>query len=525
MSSTIHAHSDRGRRGVAAVAAATLALALAACSGSSAAPAPTDGAASAPSDATISIAITSAPRSLDPAQLDGGNQAYVWASIYDTLLYLDNAGEIQPNAAESWEYSEDGRTLTLSLREGMTFSSGDPVDAEAVAATLERNRTTPGQQQSKLTTVEAVEAVDAHTVEIRMTEPDPALLSNLAMDLGVIADPATIDSDRTATDPIGSGPYLLDTERSVSGSSYVLERREDYWNVDAYPFQTVTMRVLQDQTAAVNALRSGEVDVSTVPANQLESLGSPDAFNTFQTDVQSVVYLNLADRDGTSLEPLGDVRVRQAINHAFDREEMVTQLLSGVGMATEQMFNPRGEAYLPELEGTYDYDPERARELLAEAGYPDGFDVSMPSTVFTTAFEPTISQFLGDIGIDVTWAPTPAQNATASVIAREFPMYMFIVSSEPIAPREIQRQLHSNSQNPFEWTSPELEELEHAVSTTLDPDEQDAAMAEVGRYTTEQALFAPLMYTGSTLVTSTDVRYLGDGSNVLPTIRVFEVAD
>lgn len=524
MHSTPRTRRQTSRLRLVSAIAATLALALTAC-GSPSAPAASEDATSGLSDAEITIALGSAPRSLDPAHLDGGNHAYVWASLYDTLLYLDNSGELRPNAAESWELSEDGRTLTLALREGMTFSSGDPVDAEAVAVTLERNRTTPGQQQSKLTTVESIEAVDAHTVEIRMSEPDPALLSNLAMDLGVIADPETIDSDRTATDPVGSGPYVLDTERSVSGSSYVLQRRDDHWNAEAYPFRTVTMRVLQDQTAALNALQSGEIDVSTVPANQIQTLGSPDSFSTFQTDVQSVVYLNLADRDGSSLEPLGDVRVRQAINHAFDREEMVTQLLSGVGMATEQMFNPNGPAYVPELEGVYAYDPERARELLAEAGYPDGFAVSMPSTVFTTAFEPTISQFLGDVGIEVTWAPTPAQNTTASVIAREFPMYMFIVGSEPIAPREIQRQLHSASQNPFAWTSPELDQLEQEVRAALNPEQQGAALAAIGRYATEEAIFAPLMYVGSTLVTSRDVVYLGDGSNMMPSIRVFDVAD
>lgn len=507
----------RSLRGGAAILTAAMAVGLVACSDASAS---TGG----DEDRDISISIVSAPRSLDPAQLDGGTQSYVWSSVYDTLLHLDNAGELQPNAAESWEYGADNTELTLRLREGMTFSSGAPVDAEAVVSTLERNRTTPGQQQSKLANVESIAAEDERTVVIKLSSADASLLPNLALDLGVIGDPATIDDDRTATDPVGSGPYVLDADASVSGSSYVFDRRDDYWNVESYPFARLTVRVLQDQTASINALRSGEVDVATVPTNQIESLGNPE-LDVNEIEVQSVLYLNLADRDGTSLAPLGDVRVRQAINHAFDREAMVEQLLFGNGRATAQEFSPNGPAYSPDREDAYAYDPERARALLAEAGYADGFDVTMPSTPISQSFEPTLSQFLGDIGIDVTWNPVPAQNVTASVISREYPMYLFVLGSEPIAPREVQRQLHSASQNPFEWSSPELEQLEVAASSAIEQDAQDAAYRALGEYVTDQALFAPIAYLGTNIVTSPDVEFLGDGSNVFPSIRTFDAVE
>lgn len=497
----------------------TAAMALTACSSSS------GDATDAEADTKIAIAISSPPRSLDPAQLDGGNQAYFWASIFDTLLYLDNDGEIQPNAAEAWEYSDDRRTLTLALREGMTFSTGEPVDAAAVKATLERHRVTPGQQQPKMWSVESIDTPDDLTVVLHLSSPDHALLSNLAMELGVIGDPATLDTERTATDPVASGPYVLNTSETVTGSTYVLERREDHWNVDAYPFQTLTISVMQDPTAATNSLRAGQVDVTTVPAGQLPTVEGEGKFTVNRIPVQSVAYLNLADRNGTKLAPLADVRVRQAINMAFDREPMVKQLLSGVGRATPQLFNPNSPAYVPALEDAYEYDPEAARALLADAGFPDGFDISMPSTVVSTAFEPTITQFLADIGIDVTWDAVPPQNVTSSVASGDYPMYFFLVSSEPTPGREIQRQLHSVSQNPFQWTSDELEELELAAGEALDPQEQEDAFAAIGEYVSDQALFAPLFYVGTAIVTASDITYLGDGSNVLPGIRTFEPAE
>ncbi|KRE65521.1 hypothetical protein ASG79_14260 [Arthrobacter sp. Soil761] len=471
---------------------------------------------------TLRIAVNAAPRSLDPAQLDGGVQSYIWGSVYDTLLYYDNAGKLQPNAAESWEVSDDALTVTFNLRQGMTFSNGNAVTAEAVAATLERNKETPGQQQSKMAAVKSVDIADEYRVAVHLSSPDPSFIYNMALDAGVIADPATVNEPRSATAPVGSGPYELDMSASVSGSSYVLQKRKEYWNADAYPFQSLTVRILPDQTAALNALRSGEIDVSTVPANQLSTFSAND-FNIVHTPSSSVGYLDLADRDGKVLSPLGDIRVRKAINYALNRKEIVNKLLSGGAQPSNQQFNLKGEAYDSQLEDVYPYDPDQARKLLSEAGYAGGFDVSMPSTPLSTTFEPTISQALSDVGIRVTWVPVPPQNATRAVAAGEYPMYFFVVGTD-VMPREVQRQLHSASQNPFNWSSPELQRLESEANKELDPQERANKYKELNRYVVENALFAPLFFLGKDLVTSKNVKYLGDGTNNFSSIRAFDVS-
>ncbi|MQA33765.1 ABC transporter substrate-binding protein [Modestobacter roseus] len=509
-----------GRRLTAAFGVAAV-LTTAACGGDS----DSSGSGGSQSgDASLALAINAQPATLDPAQLAEGQQAYLWTSIYDTLLTLDNEGQLQPNAAESWEYSADGRTLTLKLRDGMTFSSGDPVTAEAVRATLERTRTTPGQQQGKLAAVESVEAPDDSTVVLNLSEPDSSLLVNLAQAAGVIGDPATIENEDSVLDPVGSGPYVLDDEATVPGSTYVLERRDDHWNVDAYPFETVTVRVIQDRTAVFNALQTGELNAGTVEAPQGEQLAS-QGFDIAKVDATAVGNLVLADRSGTVQPAFADPRVRQAINMAFDREKIVEQLLQGNGLATQQIFNPKGEAYVEELNDTYEYDPEGAKALLAEAGYANGFEITMPSTIISQNFEPTITQALADIGIRVTWEPVPPQNTASAVASGTYPA-VFFIDGLNAAPRELANNFAPDGfLNPFDSELPaELTELMDQIATETDPTAAGDLLQQANEVIVENALTAPLFYAGTTWATTDGIEYLGDGSNTLNTVRAFGVS-
>ena len=497
-------------------------LATSACSPSNSDSGNSTGNGSGASDAKVTLGVTAAPRSLDPAQLDGGTQAYVWGSIYDTLLYLDNDGKLQPNAVREWKYSDDALTLTLKLRDDLKFSNGEAATSTDVKATFERNKTTPGQQTDKFASVASVETPDEQTVVVKFATPDPAFLNNIATDAGVIADDKNLSDPNIATNPIGSGPYTLNTEKSVTGSSFVLERRDDYWNLDAYPFKTITVRVITDATAIVNALKAGEIDTGQVQANAMPQFKGRPEFNHVEVRGSAVSYLNLADRAGTKLKPLADVRVRQAINYAFDRKAMVEKILLGQGVPTNQQFNLNGDIYVESLDDTYGYDPEKARKLLAEAGFPDGFEISMPSTVMSTNFEPTITQALGDIGIKVKWEPVPIQNATAAVAGANYPMYFFSVGTD-VAAREVLRQLKGKTQNPFQWTSPELDTLLKEANSEIDPEARNEKYKKLNEYIVKEALFAPLFFNSSNYVTSKNVVFLGNGKKSFPSIRTFDV--
>jgi len=467
---------------------------------------------------SLTIAMSAAPPSFDPAQVDNGTSAYVWGSIFDTLLTQDAAGKIVPNAAESWEYSDDALTLTLHLQDGMEFSTGDPVTAEAVKATLERDKETPGLRQAEAANIESIEAPDEQTVVINLTQPTPALISNLAMGLGAIGDPATLDQDRTALNPVGSGPYVLD-ESTVNGSSYVLKRRDDYWNADAYPYSTVTVRVIEDAQALFNALQAGELDAGNVTADKVAAVEGA-GFTTKQVDAIAVGSLAILDREGTLVPALGDVRVRQAINMAFDRDLYVESLLGGIGRSTDQLFNPAQGAYDPALEDVYTHDIKGAKKLLADAGYPDGFDLTLPSTFLSATYEPAITQSLTDIGITVTWEPVPPQEITSSLASQKYAAAWFFDGLN-VPARELDNNFGVNGfLNPFHYQSPELTALMDEVSVTTDQAAADDLYKEINTYVVENALTAPVLYVGTTWALKEGVTYEPEGS-VMTYVRFF----
>lgn len=505
----MHVRSRKARWTAAAVAVATL-LPVSACGTSD---------SSSSGGGTLTLGVQAPPNSLDPVQLLEGQQMYIWSALYDTLLYSDNDAVLKPNAAESWQYSADARTLTLTLRAGMKFSSGAPVTAAAVKATIDRTKATPGPLQSNLDAVGSVDAPDDRKVVLNLTHPDPNLLGSLAQGNGVIGDPATLTAPRTALDPVGSGPYTLDRQATVNGSKYVLHHRDDYWNAAAYPAKTVTVRVIPDRTALFNALMSGEVDAGSVDASQAPA-AQKAGLAVKRVDGVAVGELVLADRGGKLVPALADVRVRRAINMAFDRRKIVDKLLGGLGRPTTQIFNPKSPAYVPALDDRYPYDPAGARKLMAEAGHGGGFGLTIPANVVSQLVQPTITQALADIGITATWKPVPPQESTQT---GEYPVYFNIAGTVP-APRTVNAKLApAGSTNPFKTQAPELTALIDQAAATTDQRQAAEIYRQIDTYVVDNAWFAPLFTNSTNWVTRPKVTYLGTGANPLSTIRTFDV--
>lgn len=517
--------SPTGRRPLrlAIIPAALLAAALAfsGCSGSAE---PASNGSTAPvEEKDLSVAAVSAPNSLDPAQVVDGQQMFVWSSILDTLLRKDpQTGDLLPGAAESWEYNEDGTELTLKLREGMTFSSGDPVTADAVAQTLLRSKATPGSVQSRLAAVENVVASDDLTVVVSFSQFDPQFVDNLAQGPGVIGDPATMDEERTATDPVGSGPFTLDVEKTVPGSTYVLTKRDDYWDADNVPFKTLTVKVLQDPTASFNALQSGEINAATVQSQLVGQLNS-DQFTITENDAVAVAYLNILDRAGETWPALGDKRVRQAINLAIDREGMLKGLFSGKGMVTTQLVSPYGAIYDESLNKAYEYDPEAGKKLVEEAGYA-GETFKIPSTFLSTTVEPVLSQAFSDIGLSLEWVAVPPQQAQAAARSGEYGLYYQILGFNSDSADLATTFGAAGFGNPRGYTDPTLDELFGEVASTVDFDAALPAYQELNEYVVDEAFVAPIVDIGATWATGDGISYVGK-ANTLSTIRQFAVTE
>jgi peptide/nickel transport system substrate-binding protein len=511
-----HLHPFRAAVGV--VAAAGMILALSACVADPDPSAPQGGDDQA--DATLALGVQAPPNSLDPAQLHDGTQRYVWGGLYDTLLYSDHEGKLVPAAAESWEYSDDALTLTLNLRDDLTFSDGDPVTSEAVKVTLERTMNTAGTQQNNLAAVESIDTPDEDTAVLNLSHPDPNLLVALSYGSGVIADPDTIDDPSIALDPVESGPYMLDEDKTVDGSTYVLERRDDHWNADAYPFKTITVRAIADRTALFNALLTGELDAGSVDGTQAEQAEGA-GLTIEQVDSTAIAELVLADRAGTVAPQLADVRVRQAINMAFDKQGIVDAILQGYGKTTNQVFNEYALAYDTELEDVYSYDSEAAKDLLAEAGYPDGFKLVMPANLPAMLYQPTISQALGDIGIDVEWEPVPAQNAGQST---KWGAYWNIGGTAAATRTAAVYYRPGGSQNPFKYEDTELNALFAELDAETDPEAQGEILKEINRFGVEEAWFAPVFSQTTVWATKDGYEYVGTGVSLFD-IRNFSTQE
>lgn len=304
----------------------------------------------------IVIAIGSEPSTLDPHLRDDGGERAVNDNIYETLLSRDAAGQLQPSLAAEMPVQVDDTTWEVTIRDGVSFTNGNPLDAAAVVASFERLIALgdESEQSGFFGSIAAVEAVDDMTVRFTTSGPDPILPAKLYW-LKVID--ATEVAEGFDENPVGTGPYVFESwER---GSSVVLTRNPDYWG-GAPPIEKVTFRFIEESGTRLSGLLSGEFDLIT-------NLSPDDA--GVAPRALSVVGLEhpimiLSTIDG----PTADVRVRQAMNYAIDKEALAESLFGGKAVVDQcQILSSSVFGFNPDLE-PYEYNPDRARELIAEAG-------------------------------------------------------------------------------------------------------------------------------------------------------------
>jgi peptide/nickel transport system substrate-binding protein len=459
------------------------------------------------------------PTSYDIGQgAEYGNRSPFFQAVFDTLLQKNSAGEIEPWLATDWEYNEDNTVLTLTLRDDVEFTDGTPLDAEAVVASLERFRDGTAPQAATLAGKEFA-ATDATTVTITQPAPDPSLVNLLSIAPGLIQAPSTFDDPDSVTEPIGSGPYVLDTAATVTGTTYVYTANPDYWNPDVVKYDNLTINVIEDPTATLNALKAGEANGAKIVNNdtipEIEASGWTIESN--ELDFQGLL---LFDRAGTMAPELADVNVRKAINMAFDREALLEALQAGYGTVTEQVFPATSVGYDEALDSTYEYDPEGAKELLAEAGYPDGFTLNMMSTpAFQTTFD-LVAQQLADIGITVNYTDPGSGNFITDMLAPKYPATWMALEQNPdwqlinfmIAP--------DATFNPFHSHDPQVDEYIATIQTGTQ-EEAEQATKDLNAWLVENAWFAPFYRVQGTHAVDANTELEFWPSNAYPSIFGF----
>jgi len=314
------------------------------------------------------------PQSLDPQAVTAVNDFRILVNLYDGLVrFADGTLEVEPSLAESWEISDDGLTYTFTLREGVTFHDGTPFDAEAVQFNFERmldeehpfHDTGPFPLAFFFSAVESVVALDATTVEFTLNEPFAPFLSNLAYPTGLIVSPAAVEAhgEDFGRNPVGTGAYRFEEWRG--NQRVVLTRNEGYWNGAPQP-EAVVFRPLTDANTRVAEMLSGGLDIMVeVPPDAVADFREAPDFEVHEQAGPHLWFLILNLREG----PFAERAVRQAANFAIDKRSLVDDVLQGTAEVAAGPIAPAfAWAYNDALE-PYPYDPERARELLAEGGY------------------------------------------------------------------------------------------------------------------------------------------------------------
>jgi peptide/nickel transport system substrate-binding protein len=312
------------------------------------------------------------PKALDPAAVTAQNDFRIVVNLYEGLVqYASGTLEVEPSLAESWEVSEDGTEYTFMLREGVTFHDGTPFNADAVKFNFDRmldeehpyHDTGPFPLAFFFSAVENVEVVDDLTVKFTLNEPYAPFLSNLAYPTGLLVSPAAVEEHGAdyGRNPVGTGPFQFVEWRS--NERVVVERYADYWGEPAGS-EAVVFRPITDANTRVAEMLSGGIDVMVeVPPTALSEFQGDD-YKILEQAGPHVWFLILNAKEG----PFADKLVRQAANYAINKEALVNDVLEGTADVAAGPIPPAfAWAYNEELD-PYPYDPERAKELLVEAG-------------------------------------------------------------------------------------------------------------------------------------------------------------
>jgi len=335
------------------------------------------------------------PDFLDPHKYVASGTEEIMLNVVEGLVKATPDGDVIPAVAEDYEISEDGLTYTFDLRDGIKFHNGEEVTVEDVKYSIERMAGIGAEEPLKVdfAVVEKVETPDEDTVVITLKNRDAAFLTYLYN--AII--PKSNDGNHN-DNPIGTGPFKF--VEYLPEQRVVLEKFEDYWNEETPYLDKVTFSIMPDREAAVLAFRSGQLDIyPRIDHIHIEELSEEFRFPTGLENMVQLMGMN------HEREPFNDLKVRQAINYAVDVDEIIEAVAYGYGVKLGSNFSPAMEVYYEEgLEDVYNQDIEKAKDLLAEAGYPDGFSttVSVPSNyAFHVDTAQVIVSQLAEAGIDV----------------------------------------------------------------------------------------------------------------------------
>lgn len=418
----------------------------------------------------LTIALQLEPPHLDPTSAAAGAiDSVLYSNVFEGLTRFMSDGSVVAGLAESWEISEDGTTYTFALRDGVSFHDGTTMDAEDVKFTLDRARAedSANAQKALFAGISEVIVIDPNTVEVKLSAADGNFLFNMAWGDAVIVAPESIETIKQT--PIGTGPFKFDNW--VQGDRIEISRNTSYWG-DAPALEAATFKFISDPTAAFAAMMAQDIDA-------FAGFPAPENLPQFEADPRFQVLVGSTEGEtilstNNKLPPLDDVRVREAIAHAIDRQAIIDGAMFGLGTPIGTHFAPHNPDYV-DLTAQSNYDPEKSKALLAEAGYADGFTITLklPPPSYARRGGEIIASQLRAVGIEteitnLEWAQWLEE------VFRGKDFGLTIVShTEPF-----DIGIYARPDYYFQYDNPTFQELMTTLGTTSDPVARSELLAQ-----------------------------------------------
>lgn len=423
----------KNRRVLVAVAGlATVLVGLTACSGSSDS---AGGDTAASVDQVLTIGVQSDTPSLDPNSCAPMEYCI---PAYASFVQMTPEGEFVPDLATEWGFTDETRTVfRVTLREGVTFSDGSELTAQVAADSINRFLASMGPTRSQSGPAQEARVAGENQVEIVYPGPvaESFVLQSFSQQSAftmIVGPSGQADPDSLLTGSDGVGPYTLDADQTVLGDEYVYVPNPEYFNQDAIKWEKVVIKAIQDPGARLSAIESSQIDWNqAVPLGDIEraeAAGLAIARGPLGLGTAGVPQILLADRTSG---PLADEKVREAIQYAIPREQIIEAVYAGQGTPTSSLVPEAAEGFNEKMAHRYDYDPEKAKELLAEAGYADGFAIQVynpgifdPGQVLGQALAASLAEV--GITLDLVADNNGVGEVAGKIFASEYPAIIYM---------------------------------------------------------------------------------------------------
>ena len=446
------------------------------------------------------------PTSLDPAHVEGNNNLFIQAALFDSLVNLEPGfTDPQPGLASSYKVSDDSLTYTFTLRDGIKFCNGSPITAEDVVFCIERAMD-PEQDDTfafLYVNFEGIKAIDAKTIEVKTKIVDASCLSTLAMPCSGIYPKAVFEqmgATKFGQQPIGSGAFMLQTW--TQGDKEVLVKNPYYWKTGKPYLDGVTFTYVADTNARILQMKTGETDVAqSIPYAQVTSLQNQPGYS-IQLSPYAVCWNLWLNR--TVVKAFQDKLVRQALNYATPRDSINQAVLGGMGLPQNSMYG-KSNYWDPDVPA-YPYDIEKAKQLMAQSSVPQGFSFSILYPGGNNAQEQTatiLQAAYAQIGVKVT-----LKTADQAGVNKEFQGMTF--DTIMMNPSDVSSDIPDSSEqaaiflkgedkrwNGFYtgYINPEASKLVDEAGTTLDPAKRKELYRQLQQLSMDDAAQVALLFT------------------------------